>query len=253
MDEVLCDDRDGIRIITINRAQARNAIDLAVAHQLATALDELDDRPDLRIAILTGAGGGFCAGMDLKAFSRAEDPIIPGRGFGGFTERPPDKPLIAAVEGFALGGGFELVLACDLVVSANDARFGMPEVTRGLLAAAGGLLRLPQRLPHNVAMEMALTGQPILARRAYDLGLVNRLAEPGQALHAALELAAQIALNSPIAVSVSKHIVTESIDWPTADAFEFQRPFAERIADSDDAREGALAFLEKRTPRWTGR
>lgn len=252
-DQVLCEDLDGVRIITINRTHVRNAIDLATAQLLAEAFDGLSDDPALRVGILTGAGGGFSAGMDLRAFGTiGQRPVIPGRGLAGLTETPPGKPLIAAVEGFALAGGFEIVLACDLVVAAHGARFGIPEVKRGLIAAGGGLLRLPRRLPRNVAMELALTGGEIRAERAHHLGLVNRLTEQGQALAEARRLAAEITVNGPLAVTASKQIIAESQDWPQQHAFDIQRPFASRITDSADAREGALAFVEKRPPRWSG-
>ena len=251
--EVIVDDHVGVRVITINRPEARNAINLDTAIALREAMLDLDARDDLAVGVLTGAGGGFSAGMDLKAFGRGEIPTLSPGGFGGFTEAPPAKPLIAAVEGFALAGGFELVLACDLIVAAEDSRFGLPEVSRGLVAAAGGLLRLPQRLPRNVAMEMALTAEPLSARRAFDLGLVNRLAAKSEALAVALQLAEAIRIHAPMALATSKRIVVESADWPSDQAFDRQRSFVAAIEGSADAREGALAFVEKRAPRWTGR
>lgn len=249
---VRIEDIEGVRTITIDRPSVRNAIDLATANLLIEAVDGLDGDDTIRLGVLTGAGGGFCAGMDLGAFRRGENPFVPGRGFGGFTERPPQKPLIAAVEGFALAGGFELVLACDLVVAARGAKFGLPEVTRGLLAAGGGLLRLPARIPRNVAMEMVLTGSPITAERAYELGLVNVISEQGGALEAAHDLAREIAGNAPLAVRESTRIIRESTEWPASEAFEIQRSSAMRVAASTDAREGAAAFVEKRRPMWTG-
>jgi enoyl-CoA hydratase len=200
--------RGNVLVMTIHRPEARNAMDQATAHALADALDELDARDDLRLGIVTGGGGTFCSGMDLKGFLRGERPSVEGRGFGGLTERPPRKVLIAAVEGYALAGGFELVLACDLVVASRKARFGLPEVKRGLVASAGGLMRLPRRIPFHVAMEYALTGDMLDAERAQSLGLVNRLSEPGQALDEALKLAAVVAANGPLAVATSKRIVT---------------------------------------------
>jgi len=167
----------GVAVITINRPQARNAVNEAVASGVAAAIDELDPRPDVVAMVLTGAGGTFCAGMDLKAFLAGEKPSIPGRGFAGIVEQPPAKPLIAAVEGYAIAGGFEIALACDMIVAADNAAFGLPEVKRGLVAAGGGLMRLPQRVPYHVAMEWALSGDLIPAQRAYDVSLVNRLAE----------------------------------------------------------------------------
>lgn len=196
-DEVLVERRDGVQIITINRPQAKNALNLAVARAVADAVDELDASDDLRVGVLTGAGGTFSAGMDLKAFLRGESPAIEGRGLAGITITPPKKPLIGAVEGWALAGGFELMLACDLVVAGDTARFGVPEVTRSLVAAAGGALLLPRRIPYAIAMEMLLTGDPITARRGAEIGLVNRLVPEGKALEGALELAARVAAAGP--------------------------------------------------------
>ena len=240
-------------IVTLNRPPQRNAINAAVAHAVAAALDELDADPALAVGIITGAGGFFCAGMDLKAFAAGERPWVDGRGFGGIVERSADKPLIAAIEGFAVAGGLEVALACDLIVAANGAKLGIPEVKRSLVAAGGGLLRLPRMLPRNVANELALTGDPISAERAHELGLVNRLAAPGQALAAALELAATIAANGPLALAGSKRILRESADWPQSDAFARQAEIWEPIFDSADAREGATAFAEKRPPVWQGK
>lgn len=251
-DEVLYEAADGVAVITINRPQAKNAVNRAVAEQIAAALDDLDSRKDLTVGILTGAGGTFCAGMDLKAFLAGEVPIIEGRGFGGFAQRPPRKPLIAAVEGYALAGGFEAVLACDLVVAAEDAKFGIPEVKRGLVAAAGGLLRLPQRIPRNIAMEFALTGDFVEAPRAAQLGLVNRITPSGKALDGARELAARIAENAPLAVAVSKQVIVESADWSAAERWQRQDELTGPVFTSRDAAEGAAAFAEKRKPVWTG-
>lgn len=252
-EEVLVDVADGIQTITINRPQARNAATLAVAQGIAAALDELDAREDLRIGILTGAEGTFCAGMDLKGFLRGERPSLPGRGFGGLTMKPPAKPLIAAVEGYALAGGFELVLACDLVVAAENAQFGVPEVKRGLAATAGGLLRLQHQLPYRIAMELLLTGDMFPARRAYEFGLVNRLAPPGEALAEARALAAVIAANGPLGVAASKRVVLESQDWSSADMWSRQAALTDHVFTSEDAREGSAAFAEKRKPVWKGR
>jgi enoyl-CoA hydratase len=249
---VLSEFADGVAVITINRPEARNAVDLEVATGIAAAIDEFESRNDLTVAILTGAGGTFCAGMDLKAFARGERPALPGRGFGGLTERPPAKPLIAAVEGWALAGGCELALAADLIVAARDAKFGLPEVKRGLVAAAGGLLRLPKILPYQLAMQVALTGEPLTAEAAHAHGLVNVLAEPGHALTAARELAAAIAANGPLAVRATKQIVAMAIDYASADAFAAQREFVDPVFTSADAREGARAFAEKRAPVWKG-
>lgn len=195
---LLLETRGNVMLMTINRPQARNAMDFETATAIAAALDELDARDDLSIAVLTGAGGNFCSGMDLKGFLAGKRPSIPGRGFGGMTERPPRKVLIAAVEGYALAGGFELVLACDMVVASREAKFGLPEVKRGLAAAAGGLIRLPRRVPYHVAMEYALTGEILPAERAYELGLANRLTDAGGALDSALQLAAAVGANGQI-------------------------------------------------------
>jgi enoyl-CoA hydratase len=252
MSSVITEFGDGIAVITINRPEARNAVDLEVAEGIAAAIDEFETRNDLTVAILTGAGGTFCAGMDLKAFTRGERPSLPGRGFGGLTERPPAKPLIAAVEGWALAGGCELALTADLIVAARDARFGLPEVKRGLVAAAGGLLRLPKILPYQLTMQIALTGEPLTAETAHAHGLVNVLSEPGQALGAARELAAAIAANGPLAIRATKQIVAMAIDYASADAFAAQQVLIEPVFASADAQEGARAFAEKRAPVWKG-
>ncbi|MEM5313356.1 crotonase/enoyl-CoA hydratase family protein [Paraburkholderia sp. JHI869] len=252
-DELLIEYRDGIQILTINRPEARNACTKAVAEAIAAALDELEQRDDLRLAIVTGAGGTFCAGMDLKGFLKGERPSLPGRGFAGITQAPPRKPLIAAVEGYALAGGFEVVLASDLVVAANNAQFGLPEVKRGLCAAAGGLLRLQQQLPERIAMELVLIGDMFGAQRAYEFGLVNRLAAPGEALAGALELAQKIVANGPLAVAASKRVMRESRDWPSAEMFARQREITDPVFASADAREGAAAFAEKRKAVWQGK
>ncbi|MCP3712406.1 crotonase/enoyl-CoA hydratase family protein [Paraburkholderia sp. CNPSo 3274] len=252
-DELLIESRDGIQILTINRPEARNACTKAVAEAIAAALDELEQRDDLRLAIITGAGGTFCAGMDLKGFLKGERPSLPGRGFAGLTEAPPRKPLIAAVEGYALAGGFEVVLASDLVVAANNAQFGLPEVKRGLCAAAGGLLRLQQQLPERIAMELVLTGDMFGAQRAFEFGLVNRLTAPGEALAGALELAQKIVANGPLAVAASKRVMRESRDWSSAEMFARQREITDPVFASADAREGSAAFAEKRRVVWQGK
>ena len=253
MSVVLTEFADGVAVFTLNRPEAKNAVNLEVAKALAAALDEFEARPDLTIGILTGSGGTFCAGMDLKAFARGERPTIPGRGFGGITEAPPTKPLIAAVEGWALAGGCELALAADLIVASRDAKFGIPEVKRGLAAAAGGLLRLPKIQPYPVAMEMAITGDPLTAEVAYAHGLVNRVTEPGQALAVAQELAARVAANGPLAVRATKQVVSMAAAYTDPDAFVAQRAFIDPVFASADAQEGARAFAEKRAPVWKGR
>lgn len=250
---VLVEKRDRVLVITMNRPEVRNAMDLAMARALAGALDRLDSDNSLAAGVLTGAGGTFSAGMDLKAFLRGERPEVPGRGLGGLTRTPPRKPLVAAVEGVALAGGFELVLACDLVVAAEDASFGFPEVQRGLMAGSGGLLRLGVRMPQPIAMELALTGERLSARDAARWGLVNRVVRAGQVLDGALELAHRIAACGPIAVQASKEILTGAATWSIAEGWARQDEVLGTVLVSDDAREGAQAFAQRRPPNWTGR
>ena len=251
--DVLVRRENGILIVTINRPGQRNAVNGGVCSGIAGALDLLDSSPDLRVGVLHGNGSAFCAGMDLKAFAAGERIRDPSRGFGGIVERPPVKPLIAAVEGWALGGGFEIVLACDMVTAGKGARFGLPEVRRGLAARGGGVFRLPRRLPRALAMELIVTGAPLDAARAEHFGLVNRLVEDGQALTAALELAAQIAANAPMSVRASKAVAIESADWPLAEGFQRQRAYLEPVFASQDAAEGVAAFRERRDPVWQDR
>jgi enoyl-CoA hydratase len=250
---VLTERRDGVLLITLNRPDARNAVNLALAEGVAAALDELDGDASLNVGILTGAGKGFSAGMDLKAFVQGERPWVGDRGFAGIVQRGPEKPLIAAIEGFAVAGGFEVALACDLIVAARGAKLGIPEVKRSLVAAGGALLRLPQRIPYHVAMELALTGDPITAERGAELGVVNRLTEPGEAVSQALELAGQIAVNGPLALRASKLIVQRSLDWTEQEGWTRQGEIAGPVMASEDAREGSVAFAEKRDPVWQGR
>jgi enoyl-CoA hydratase len=249
---VMTEHRDRVLVVTLNRPDQRNAVNADVAKGVVAALDELDSDTSLSVGIVTGAGGYFCAGMDLKAFAAGEMPWVEGHGFAGITEHVSDKPLIAAVEGFAVAGGLEIALACDLIVAAKGAKLGIPEAKRSLVAAGGGLLRLPRMVPRNVANELALTGDPITAERGYELGLVNRVANPGDALDVALELAETIAANGPLALAGSKRILRESLDWPQSLAFERQRAIWGPIFASDDAKEGATAFAEKRSPVWRG-
>ncbi|MBV9309853.1 MAG: crotonase/enoyl-CoA hydratase family protein [Solirubrobacterales bacterium] len=250
---VLVERRGRTLVITINRPDQRNAVNAAVAAGIASALDELDSDNDLSLGILTGAGKGFSAGMDLKAFVAGESPHADDRGFAGITQRAAEKPLIAAIEGFAVAGGLEIALSCDLIVASRGARLGIPEVKRSLIASAGALLRLPRVLPRTITMELALTGEPIDAERGFELGLVNRLAEPGRALDEALELAEQIGANGPLALRATKRIVNESADWPDSEFFARQGEIAGPVMTSEDAREGAKAFAEKRAPVWRGR
>jgi enoyl-CoA hydratase len=249
---VLVETRGPILLVTLNRPAARNAATYAMAVQVAAAMDRLDGDDSLTIGILAGAGGTFCAGMDLKGFLRGERPSLPGRGFAGLTAKPPAKPLIAAVDGYALAGGMELALACDLIVANRQAKFGIPEVKRGLGARAGGLIRLPRLIPSRVAMELALTGAFLGAERAHDLGLVNRLTD-GPALDAALTLAGEICANGPLAVRASKQVITQSRLWNEADMWDRQDAIMDPVFASEDAREGAAAFAEKRAPIWKGR
>jgi enoyl-CoA hydratase len=248
-EEVLISVADGVIEVTINRPEARNAMTKAVAEGVAAAMDRLEAEGDLRCGILTGAGGTFCSGMDLKGFLKGEMPTAGERGFGGLTSWTPKKPVIAAVDGYALAGGMELALACDLIVANQGAKFGIPEVKRGLVAAGGGVVQLPRLLPRPLAMEMALTGDPITAQRAYDLGLVNRLTN-GPAIEAARALARTIAENGPLAVAASKGIVRDSWTWPDAEIMSRQTAYIGHVFTSEDAREGARAFAEKRKPNW---
>jgi enoyl-CoA hydratase len=249
---VLLEEDGGVLVITINRPEARNAVNADVAKGIAAALDELDSRKDLAVGILTGAGGTFCSGMDLKAFLKGELPYAEGRGFGGIVEKPPATPLIAAIEGYALAGGCEVALSCDMIVAARTAKFGLPEPKRGLVAAAGGLLRLPRRIPFHIAMEIALTGDFYGAERMAELGFINRLADEGGALDTAKELAAKIAENAPLALAATKRIIVESAEWSTEEMWARQGEISGPVFASKDAQEGPAAFAQKRKPVWTG-
>jgi enoyl-CoA hydratase len=252
-DAVLTEVDGGVAVITINRPQARNAVNGEVARGIAAAVDEFDAAADVRVLILTGAGGTFSAGMDLKGFLAGDAPVVPGRGFAGLAERPPVKPVIAAVEGYALAGGFEIALSCDLIVASEAAKFGLPEVRRGLVAGAGGLLRLPRRVPYHLAMEIALTGEHFSAERLHRAGLVAALTGAGQALDGARELAARVAQGAPLALAATKRVIIESADWPGDEAFARQGEVISPVFTSADAMEGAAAFAEKRAPVWRGR
>ncbi len=251
-EEVLVSVADGIIEVTINRPEARNAMSKAAAEGISDAMDRLEAEPELRCAILTGAGGTFCSGMDLKGFLRGEMPVARNRGFGALTSWTPKKPVIAAVDGFAYAGGMELALGCDLIVANINAKFGIPEAKRGLVAAGGGVVQLPRLLPRQLAMELALTGDPITAQRAYDLGMVNRLTD-GPAIDGARELARTIAENGPLAVIASKGIIRDSWLWADADITDKQNGYIGHVFASEDAREGATAFAEKRKPNWQGK
>jgi enoyl-CoA hydratase len=245
---VLTERRGRVLLVTLNRPEARNAVDGATARGLVDAVAQLDDDPELAAGILTGAGRGFCAGMDLKAFARGED-LGP---MAAFVRGGSRKPLIAAVEGFALAGGLELALACDLIVAAAGARFGIPEVTVGQFAAGGGILRLPARIGYGKAMEMAITGDSITAEEALGLGLVTHVTEPGRVVAGALLLAERVARNAPLAVAVSKRAIRDAQGMTEAEFWTYQEPHLAHVAASLDAHEGARAFAEKRPPLWTG-
>jgi enoyl-CoA hydratase len=249
---VIVEQRGRVLVVTINRPESRNAVNAEVGALIGAAMDRLDDDGELAVGIITGAGKGFCAGMDLKAFVASGRPDWGRRGFAGLAVVPPAKPLIAAIEGFAVAGGLEVALACDLIVAARGARLGIPEVKRGLTAAGGGLWRLPRRIPPAIAAEMALTGDPITAERGHDLGLVNVVCEPGDALTCALELAERIAANAPLSLAATKRILTLQQDWSTEEVWTRQREIVDPVAQSQDAKEGARAFAEKREPKWRG-
>ena len=251
MSEVLTEVSDGILIVTINRPEAKNAMNKAAAEGISAAMDRLEAEDDLRVAILTGAGGTFCSGMDLKGFLRGERPSIEGRGFGGLSQWTPKKPIIAAVDGYALAGGMELALSCDLIVASASAKFGIPEAKRGLAAAAGGLIKLPRQIPPRIAMELALTGDFMDARRAYELGFVNRVVD-GPSLEGAKELARRIVENGPQAIVKSKEVVRNSFHWSDEEMWDKQNEVLGNLFMTNDAREGATAFAEKRKPNWTG-
>lgn len=251
-DELLTEIRDRVMIITLNRPEAMNAVNLALAEQMAAAMEELDANPDLSVGIITGNGRGFSAGMDLKAFVEGGMPNLPERGFAGITEKAADKPLIAAVEGFALAGGLEIALSCDLLVASKGAKLGIPEVGVGLFAGAGALSRLPRRLPYGMAMQMALTADPITAEVGFEHGLVQVLTEKGEALDGALDLAARVAKNAPLGLIASKKLIRDLGGVDQA-FWADQQPILDEVFASADAIEGATAFAEKRSPNWTGK
>jgi enoyl-CoA hydratase len=247
--EIVTETHGRVRLITLNRPEAKNAVNSALGQALVAAIQELDGDDGLTAGVLTGAGGGFSAGMDLKAFAKEGPP----KGFNEFLQNGSQKPLIAAVEGFALAGGLEIALTCDLIVAAKGVKLGIPEVNKGLFAAGGGLFRLPNRIPYGVAMEMALTSDPITAEEGRELGLVTRLAEPGKAAEVALELAERIAKNAPLAVAASKQIIRQTRGLTEEESWALQGPILGKVFTSEDAKEGPRAFAEKREPRWTGR
>jgi enoyl-CoA hydratase len=243
----------GVAVITLDRPEARNAVDGNTALAVERSIRDMEADESVRACVITGAGGNFCAGMDLRAFLRGEIVRLPGTGFAGVTQAKLTKPLVAAVEGYALAGGMEIALACDLLIAADGAKFGLPEVKRGLVANAGGLVRLPRQLPPKIACEFVLTGDIYGAEILAQHGLINRIVPNGQALAAALEMAHKIAANGPLAVAVSKQVMMESVDWPSTELFDRQNAITAAVFASEDAQEGARAFAEKRTPVWRGR
>lgn len=252
-EELMVSVDDGVMVLTMNRPEAKNAMNRNMAELISGALDTLDADASVGVAVLTGTAGTFCSGMDLKGFLKGEMPVAGDRGFGGIAQYRPQKPVIAAIEGYALAGGFELVLACDLAVASKAAQFGIPEVKRGLVAGAGGLLRLPDQIAPRLAMELALTGDFISADRAYEMGLINAVVPEGQALDGAKKLAARIVANGPLAVATSKRVMYESRGWPHDELWTRQQDLANAVFNSEDAREGATAFAEKRAPVWKGK
>jgi len=251
-DEVLRERRGALEVLTINRPDARNAINLATATALDAALNEAEANEDVWVVVLTAAGDkAFSAGMDLKAFAAGEFPVTP-HGFGGITQREFSKPLICAANGSALAGGFEIMLSCDMVVAAEHAKFGIPEAARGLIAGGGGLIRLAKRIPLAIAYEMALTAEAIDAHRALALGLVNRVVPGDQVLDAAIDLAQRIAANAPLAVRASKDVMRRSLEMTEDEAWALNGEVFGAIGRSSDALEGAIAFAEKRSPNWRG-
>lgn len=245
---VLTEKRGRVLLITLNRPDAMNAINGALSAGLVAAVEELDGDSGLTAGVLTGAGRGFCSGMDLKAFSRGEDigPMMT------FVRNGANKPLIGAVEGFALAGGLELALSCDLLVAAKGVKLGIPEAGVGLFAAAGGLLRLPSRVGYGKAMEMAITADPITAEEGFEYGLIARLTEKGEAVDTAMELAERVARNAPLAVAASKQLIRATQGVTEEDFWKLQGPMQASVFSSEDAKEGPRAFAEKRPPEWTG-
>lgn len=252
-EELLRERRGHVELLTINRPDARNAMNRAAAVALSDALDECAEDDDVWVVVLTGAGDkAFSAGMDLKAFVTGEFPVT-DKGFGGITNRVFPKPLIAAANGSALAGGFEMLISCDMVVAADHAKFGIPEAARGLVAGGGGLIRLAKRIPLAIAYEMALTAEPIDAQRALALGLVNEVVPGDQVVEAAMNLAERISKNAPLAVRVSKDLMFKSLELTEEESWKLNNSAFGLITQSADAREGAVAFAEKRAPNWTGK
>jgi enoyl-CoA hydratase len=249
------DQRGPFAVVKINRPEARNAVNGAVAHGIEEAIDKIEADDDIWVGILTGEPPVFCAGADLKEINSGNAGALQTErgGFGGIVQRERTKPIIAAVDGPALAGGTEIVLSCDLVVASTTATFGIPEVKRSLVAAAGGLFRLPRKIPFNVAMELALTGDPITSELAHHHGLVNRLCEPGQALETAVALAEQICANAPVAVRETRKILLEATTAPDEVGWRMSMEGMAKAMSSQDFSEGLTAFIEKRPPKWSGR
>lgn len=249
---ILTERRGHVLVVTMNRPEARNAFDGASAQALEAAADRIDGEDDIFVAVITGAGGNFSAGADLKAAARGERAATKRGGFGWFG-KPPRKPVIAAVEGYAVGGGFELCLSCDLIVAAKTAKFGLPEVRHNVVAVGGGLFRLPRRMPYHLAMELALTGEFRDADFMHRWGVVNRVVEAGEALEEAVRWAEALQVNGPTALAASKEIMFHSPEWTDDEAWGAQMAYAQRALQSEDRKEGLAAFAEKRRPVWKGR
>jgi len=249
---LLSEKREHILVLTLNRPHAKNAFNAELSNALSDALDRYEEDNELRVCVLTGAGGSFSAGMDLKALLKGEKSFTKKRGGFGIMTLPPSKPIIAAIEGYAVAGGLELALCCDLIVATTTSKLGLPEVKRGLVAVGGGLFRLPKRIPYHVVMELALTGETLPAERFQQLGLVNKVVPEGQALSAALELAQRISQNGPLAIAATKQILAKANEWSEEEAWREQRAIASRALTSKDAIEGSRAFAEKRPPVFRG-
>jgi enoyl-CoA hydratase len=252
MSAVLFEVEDGVAVVTLNRPEARNAMNRAVYVGLAEAWARIANEPEIRCAVITGAGGVFCAGLDLKAWLAKEDMSVKGAPFGS-DRAVLDKPLIAAVEGYALAGGFELMSVADIVVASEKAKFGLTEVKRGLIAAGGGVMIFPRHAPFRIVNEMVLTGDQMDAETLYRHGVINKVTPEGGALEGAMAYARSIAANGPLAVTACKRLMRESAEWPSDELYKRQQPIVSPVFNSEDAREGARAFAEKRAPQWKGR